>query len=271
MKRPVDAAGDPETCDDKKMKKIKTEEKDDEGEVAKMSVLMDENLLYEVMKHVDARTLATAGCVSKQWHKTAQDERLWELICTRHWPNIGCGNQQLRSVVLALGGFRRLHSQYPGPLSKPSSSSSSSPSSAWPCLRPPTVTASKPTNTKTRWGKDECVVFSAHNERPSTIPFQRGGAGQKTFKFNPPTTLKPLALFLVLFLISSSIFIGEARPLNAAKPHKSVDKAMANILVRLYIEAIKNEGPSPGGKGHEFTNAHTLMTKNCGPSPGAGH
>ncbi|MFS7977104.1 hypothetical protein Hanom_Chr10g00900231 [Helianthus anomalus] len=43
-------------------------------------------------------------------HRTAQDDRLWELICTKHWANIGCGNTSLRSVVLALGGFQRLHS-----------------------------------------------------------------------------------------------------------------------------------------------------------------
>uniref|UniRef100_A0A5B7CAW2 F-box protein GID2 n=1 Tax=Davidia involucrata TaxID=16924 RepID=A0A5B7CAW2_DAVIN len=164
MKRPVDAADDPDTCDDKRMKKIKTEEEDneEEEEAAKTSavVLMDENLLYEVLKHVDARTLATVACVSKQWHKTAQDERLWELICTRQGANIGCGNQ-LRSVVLALGGFRRLHSLYLLRLSKPSSSSSSSSSSAWPCLpviqsKPPAAAAATTTTTtKNRWGKDE--------------------------------------------------------------------------------------------------------------------
>ncbi|KAI3522224.1 hypothetical protein L1887_11708 [Cichorium endivia] len=132
------------------------------------AVLLDENLLYEVLKHVDARTLGAAGCVNKQWHRTAQDERLWELICTRHWANIGCGNNQLRSVVLALGGFRRLHSHYLWPLSKPSTSAATSSSSstvaaaasssAWPCLPPPrTIVPSKPTATaaKTRWGKDE--------------------------------------------------------------------------------------------------------------------
>ncbi|KAL4564206.1 hypothetical protein LXL04_028262 [Taraxacum kok-saghyz] len=80
---------------------------------------MDENLLYEVLKHVDARTLGAAACVSRQRHRTAQDERLWELICTRHWANIGCGSNQLRFVVLALGGFRCLHSKYLLPLSKP--------------------------------------------------------------------------------------------------------------------------------------------------------
>ncbi|PKI79356.1 hypothetical protein CRG98_000234 [Punica granatum] len=117
---------------------------------------LDENLLFEVLKHVDARTLAAASCVSKLWHRTAQDERLWELICTRHWANIGCGNQQLRSVVLALGGFRRLHSLYLLPLTKPQSVSASSSTSAWPAAAPPRpfppMISAKP---PARWGKDE--------------------------------------------------------------------------------------------------------------------
>lgn len=162
MKRTIIDGGDPASVDDVKMKKVKAAE-DEEAVVAERveSVLLDENLLYEVLKHADARTLGAVACVCKNWHRTAQDERLWELICTRHWANTGCGTQQLRSVVLALGGFRRLHSQYLWPLSKPStsltpSSSYSAPStSAWPCLPPPLVPAKSAGAGKTRWGKDE--------------------------------------------------------------------------------------------------------------------
>ncbi|XP_021903599.1 F-box protein GID2 [Carica papaya] len=151
MKRAVSDASLGE--EDKKMKKLKVE---DDGEFLGTGfVNLDENLLFEVLKHVDAKTLAMAACVSKLWHRTAQDERLWELICTRHWANIGCGNQQLRSVVLALGGFRRLHSLYVWPLSKPQSSSSgssstSSSSSSWAPF-PPMISSKPPP----RWGKDE--------------------------------------------------------------------------------------------------------------------
>ncbi|KAI3773741.1 hypothetical protein L1987_48272 [Smallanthus sonchifolius] len=131
---------------------------------AAAAVFSDENLLYEVLKHIDTKTLGAAACVSKHWHRTAQDERLWEQICTKHWANIGCGSDQLRIVVLALGGFRCLHSRYLLRLSKPSVSIATSSSSytvaaatstsAWPCLPPPprTVTPAKP---KIRWGKDE--------------------------------------------------------------------------------------------------------------------
>ncbi|XP_050364273.1 F-box protein GID2 [Argentina anserina] len=147
--------------DDSKMKKLKVEEEAEEGGVVEGPGLtnLDDNLMFEVFKHVDARTLGMASCVSKQWHKTAQDERLWELICSRHWANIGYGNQQLRSVVLALGGFRRLHSLYIWPFTKPPSSSSSAaasssaPSSSWAAAAPlKPVMAAKP---HPRWGKDE--------------------------------------------------------------------------------------------------------------------
>ncbi|KAK4781342.1 hypothetical protein SAY86_015444 [Trapa natans] len=162
MKRPIEGKEGL-----KKKKKIRIEPLDmdeDEGggggggveEEAGVMHNLDENLLFEVLKHVDARTLALASCVSKLWHRTAQDERLWELICTRHWANIGCGNQQLRSVVLALGGFRRLHSIYLLPLSKPktAAAAATSSSSAWPAAPasfPPMDSAKPPA----RWGKDE--------------------------------------------------------------------------------------------------------------------
>ncbi|XP_022752484.1 F-box protein GID2-like [Durio zibethinus] len=131
---------------DQKMKKVKVES-EEEGEEGSGLMNLDENLLYEILKHVDARTLAMASCVSKLWLKTAKDERLWELICTRHCANIGCGTQQLRSVVLPLGGFRRLHSRYLWPLSKPQYASTSS----W-APPPPKIINSKP---PARLGKDE--------------------------------------------------------------------------------------------------------------------
>lgn len=167
MKRGLAIDEETESGADKKMKSIRVEkeeeEEGEEGERGTGFVNLDENLLYEVFKHVDSRTLASASCVSKLWHRTAQDERLWELICTRHWANIGCANQQLRSVVLALGGFRRLHSLYIWPLSKPqssgsssssSSSSASSSSTSWAPFAP--VIGAKPSP---RWGKDEVNLW----------------------------------------------------------------------------------------------------------------
>ncbi|KAK1392402.1 F-box protein GID2 [Heracleum sosnowskyi] len=143
--------------DHKKLKKIKDE---DESAVVENtnSVLTDENLLYEILKHADARTLGAAACINKQWNKTVRDERLWELICSRQWANIGCSVQQLRSVVLALGGFRRLHAHYLWPLAKPAEEKvrSSVIRSDWPCDSAPVVKVkSGVVAPRPRWGKDE--------------------------------------------------------------------------------------------------------------------
>ncbi|KAH7523685.1 hypothetical protein FEM48_Zijuj06G0038000 [Ziziphus jujuba var. spinosa] len=80
--------------------------------------------------------------------------------------------------------------------------------------------------------------------------------------------LKPLiCIFItVLVLLSSLISVSEARPLN-------LNGGTDIFFDGLYIEGIKagSSGPSPGGKGHSFTNAQTLGgIKNSGPSPGGG-
>ncbi|XP_058221141.1 F-box protein GID2-like [Rhododendron vialii] len=169
MKRPVDSSSsDPASVDDdaKTNKKVKPDEPDpdqvpDNTSSSSASVLTDEDLLHEVLKHADARTVATSACVNRQWRRTASDERLWELICGRHWAHIGSGSSggsthQLRSVVLALGGFRRLHSLSVLPLSKPAASSSAAATSAWPCLPlPAPVVPARSAAGKSRWGKDE--------------------------------------------------------------------------------------------------------------------
>lgn len=143
------AVDNPSVMNTNRKKKRKAEEEEEEH-LKKGFCDLNGDLLFEVLKYLDARSLATATCVSKQWHRTAQDERLWELLCTRHCRNIGCGNQQLRSVVLALGGFRRLHSLYLRPLLKPTSSSSLT-------LLIPSHNSSSSSSSSTppHWGKDE--------------------------------------------------------------------------------------------------------------------
>ncbi|KAM7278276.1 hypothetical protein ACFE04_005410 [Oxalis oulophora] len=145
-----------EQSDLKMKKKVRVDDEEEESETLSGFDSLDDNLVFEVMKHVDARSLAMASCVNKTWHKTGQDERLWELICTKHLANIGCGNQQLRSVVLALGGFRRLYSLYLWHLAKPHTSSSSAASSSstttpWAGGFAPLIGAKPPA----KWGKDE--------------------------------------------------------------------------------------------------------------------
>lgn len=147
MKRSM--ADDPELSDESESKKVRFEEEGDRGVCENGFVRLDENLLYEVLKHADARTLTAASYVNKTWYRTAQDERLWELICARRWPNINCGTERIRSVVLALGGFRRLHAY----LSKTEAASESSSALPIAAALVPVVPQAK--RGSKRWGKDE--------------------------------------------------------------------------------------------------------------------
>jgi F-box protein GID2 len=77
---------------------------------------LGEDLMFEVLMRAEARTLASAACVSRAWRQLARDERLWEAACVREWVSIGYSEQMLRNVVLRLGGFRRLHELYIRPI-----------------------------------------------------------------------------------------------------------------------------------------------------------
>ncbi|CAM6092713.1 unnamed protein product [Calypogeia fissa] len=85
--------------------------------VQEASIDSSDDVIYEVMKHMDAKSLAIAACVSTKWRKVAEDETLWENVCIQHWSSPVAAQRQLRSVVLALGGFRRLYVQCLRPFS----------------------------------------------------------------------------------------------------------------------------------------------------------
>ncbi|GFZ10208.1 hypothetical protein Acr_21g0008070 [Actinidia rufa] len=86
-------------------------------------------------------------------------------------------------------------------------------------------------------------------------------------------SLKFVTLLVFLLLGSSSFFMIQARPLNVAKPRSSIGEAIENLFEGFYIGTVKTGGPSPGGKGHEFTDTETLAgIKNSGRSSGGnGH
>lgn len=69
----------------------------------------NDDMLHEILKHLDAQTLASSSCVNRRWRKAAENQSLWENICARCWPETFSRPQQLKSVVTALGGFRRLY------------------------------------------------------------------------------------------------------------------------------------------------------------------
>ncbi|KAK9165845.1 hypothetical protein Scep_001036 [Stephania cephalantha] len=171
MKRGVDADEEESSgiADDKVLKRRKGDadaDADGDGEEVVAWSSLGPDLLYEVLKHADGRTLGVASCVNKQWNKTAQDERLWETICTSHYAKSRSTTsgmiQQLRSVVLPLGGFRRLYSLHLLNLLKPSSSptpSSSNISSSLSSFAASSSSSSaiprRPSKVPIHWGKDE--------------------------------------------------------------------------------------------------------------------
>ncbi|CAN6244865.1 unnamed protein product [Urochloa humidicola] len=79
---------------------------------------LSEDLVFEVLMRAEARTLATAGCVSRAWQQLARDERLWEAACMRECANLGFSEQMLRMVVLSFGGFRRLYEHHIRPVQR---------------------------------------------------------------------------------------------------------------------------------------------------------
>ncbi|WOK92614.1 F-box protein GID2-like [Canna indica] len=164
-RRSVDAGGGawvaPEEDEKSKRPRSAQEQPPTVAPVAAAEVVvaeLGEDLVLEVLKRADALTLGRAACVSRRWRKLAEDEGVWEAVCIRDWVRVPCAKQQLRSVVLALGGFRRLHSLYILPFLTPSARR---PGAGFPVLALPSVgTAASPSMTtrrpvpQPRWGKD---------------------------------------------------------------------------------------------------------------------
>ncbi|KAK6157719.1 hypothetical protein DH2020_011967 [Rehmannia glutinosa] len=122
----------------------------------KRRLLAGRESLYEVLAtRCQPAHFSQGSVVSRQWKRTAHDEQLWELICMKHYHR---SPMQLRAIVLALGGFRRLYSSHLWPLLKPAAPSSSAP----PCFSFVALSSSKlsapppgSARYKARWGKDE--------------------------------------------------------------------------------------------------------------------
>ncbi|KAF5778372.1 putative F-box domain-containing protein [Helianthus annuus] len=81
-------------------------EPEPEGFGSGFSINDHHDLLIEVLKRLDGRSLGAAACVCRQWCAIARNDSLWEHLCFRHVspPPVG-----VRPVVSALGGYRRLY------------------------------------------------------------------------------------------------------------------------------------------------------------------
>ncbi|KAK3013244.1 hypothetical protein RJ639_009062 [Escallonia herrerae] len=66
----------------------------------------NEDVLVEILRRLDGRSLGSAACVCKMWCGIARNDALWEHLCFRHVSPPPSG---VRPVVVALGGYRRLY------------------------------------------------------------------------------------------------------------------------------------------------------------------
>ncbi|XP_022136160.1 F-box protein SNE-like [Momordica charantia] len=66
------------------------------------------DVLTEILRRLDGPSLCAAACVCRLWCALARnDDSLWEHLCLRHASSPP--PSALRSVVLALGGYKRLY------------------------------------------------------------------------------------------------------------------------------------------------------------------
>ncbi|KAJ9176790.1 hypothetical protein P3X46_012068 [Hevea brasiliensis] len=64
------------------------------------------DILIEILKRLDGRSLGVAACVCRLWCTIARNDSLWEDLCFRHVSPPPSG---VRAVVVALGGYKRLY------------------------------------------------------------------------------------------------------------------------------------------------------------------
>jgi len=127
------------------------------GKYKKLALCQDEiasnvDMLNEIFKHLDAVSLAMASCVSQKWKQATDDEGLWEAICTRQWPSTASSQSgQLKSVVVALGGFRRLYVNCLHPLLSRNNRS-------YKHLKSCSISKGASSSSKQKWSKDEVYL-----------------------------------------------------------------------------------------------------------------
>eukprot|EP00250_Pteridium_aquilinum_P008679 c18128_g1_i1 orf=722-1864(+) len=74
-----------------------------------VEVVVNNDVLYEVLSHVDGLTLATAACAGSVFHSISTDEKIWERICQQQWPSTN--DPHVKSIISSLGGFRHYYSE----------------------------------------------------------------------------------------------------------------------------------------------------------------
>ncbi|KDP29918.1 hypothetical protein JCGZ_18487 [Jatropha curcas] len=65
------------------------------------------DILIEILKRLDGRSLGVAACVCRLWCTIARNDSLWEDLCFRHVSSPPPST--VRPVVVALGGYKKLY------------------------------------------------------------------------------------------------------------------------------------------------------------------
>ncbi|EXB98294.1 hypothetical protein L484_014280 [Morus notabilis] len=65
------------------------------------------DILIEILKRLDGASLGIAACVCRLWSAVARNDSLWEHLCFRQVSSPP--PPSVRTVVVALGGYRRLY------------------------------------------------------------------------------------------------------------------------------------------------------------------
>ncbi|KAJ4819588.1 F-box protein GID2 [Rhynchospora pubera] len=98
------------------LEKEKEKEPDENEDTMDRGYNLNDNvdILAEIMARLDGRSLGVAACVCRLWSTVCKQDRVWEALCDRHVIG-GAGDPGTRSVVAALGGYRRLYRLCLGP------------------------------------------------------------------------------------------------------------------------------------------------------------
>uniref|UniRef100_A0ACD5WV48 Uncharacterized protein n=1 Tax=Avena sativa TaxID=4498 RepID=A0ACD5WV48_AVESA len=72
------------------------------------------DILSEILARLDGRSLASSASVCRLWAAVSRRDAVWEELCLRHVGPASAGHAT-RTVVAALGGYRRLYRLCLGP------------------------------------------------------------------------------------------------------------------------------------------------------------
>lgn len=84
----------------------------DDGNTATLPFNLNDNVdvLAEILSRLDGRALGLAACVCRLWSSMCRQDAVWEQLCG------GKVAEEEKSVVVALGGYRRLYRICVGPV-----------------------------------------------------------------------------------------------------------------------------------------------------------